>query len=427
MQSATCKPIAVFLGPSLPRAEAESLLDADYYPPARHGDVYRLLASGVRLIVLIDGVFHDTPSVWQRELLAALDEGIAVIGAASMGALRAAELHPFGMRGCGTVFEWYKNGVIEADDEVALLHAEADYDYRAFSEPLVNIRATLASARDAGLLSAAAAQALVGHVRARHYSERSYDALWDAPLLKSWPTPQLEGLRARVTAAPVNVKAADARAALRLARTEVDAAPAPLGARRDRSIWDQIRALYTGVFADGRVVTTAAIVTQAWKTPELWAAVVVPGAAAPRQAVTALLYTRFFALRWAERARVSPADTELAPLQRAVEARLAVRPTPLHLAANGLTARTYTEILAERARYEWLLARPGVFGGPALVALWADAHGVTLPQVAPAGLVAAIIDRGPLHFGYDWNFEVAFARELQLCGLAATILRSVPS
>ena len=33
----------VFLGPSLPRALATALLDADYRPPAKHGDVYRVL------------------------------------------------------------------------------------------------------------------------------------------------------------------------------------------------------------------------------------------------------------------------------------------------------------------------------------------------------------------------------------------------
>ena len=114
----------MFLGPSLARDKARSVLDADYYPPAGKGDVYRIIASGVKTIVLIDGVFHNAPSVWQRELLDAMDEGIRVVGAASMGALRAAELHLFGMIGRGTIFEWYRDGIIEGDDEVALLHAE---------------------------------------------------------------------------------------------------------------------------------------------------------------------------------------------------------------------------------------------------------------------------------------------------------------
>ena len=69
---------------------------------ARKGDIYRVIVSGVKTIILIDGVFHSTPSVWQRELLQAMEEGIRVLGASSMGALRAAELHPFSMIGYGT-------------------------------------------------------------------------------------------------------------------------------------------------------------------------------------------------------------------------------------------------------------------------------------------------------------------------------------
>ena len=54
------------------------------------GDVYRLVATGVRTILIIDGVFHWVTPVWQREIRTALESGIVVIGAASMGALRAA-------------------------------------------------------------------------------------------------------------------------------------------------------------------------------------------------------------------------------------------------------------------------------------------------------------------------------------------------
>jgi hypothetical protein len=39
-----------------------------------------------------------------------------------MGALRAAELHTFGMVGVGRVFEGYRDGVYEDDDEVAVVH-----------------------------------------------------------------------------------------------------------------------------------------------------------------------------------------------------------------------------------------------------------------------------------------------------------------
>ena len=92
-------PIAVFLGPSLDRETARGILPANYYPPVRLGDVYRLLATGIQMVVIIDGLFYASTPVWQRELLAGLDFGITVVGASSMGALRAAELAPYGMIG----------------------------------------------------------------------------------------------------------------------------------------------------------------------------------------------------------------------------------------------------------------------------------------------------------------------------------------
>ena len=52
-------------------------------------------------IGLIDGYFERVPSVSHKEILWAMSQGIVVIGAASMGALRAAELAPFGMLGVG--------------------------------------------------------------------------------------------------------------------------------------------------------------------------------------------------------------------------------------------------------------------------------------------------------------------------------------
>ena len=107
----------------------------------------------MRRIVLIDGLFHGVPAVWQREIVAAMDDGIEVLGASSMGALRAAELAHYGMVGHGTIFGWYRDGVIDGDDEVALLHGDAADGFLPLSEPLVNLRATLARAVDAEVVS----------------------------------------------------------------------------------------------------------------------------------------------------------------------------------------------------------------------------------------------------------------------------------
>jgi hypothetical protein len=189
------KSTAVFLGPSLRKERAAEIFDADYYPPARKGDVYRILASGVRTIVLIDGVFHSTPSVWQRELLDAISEGVVVLGASSMGALRAAELHQFGVIGYGRVFEWYRDMVIDGDDEVALWHGPEEYGYRHLSEPLVNIRYTLEGAVEDRCLTAEQADQLLRYAKRLHYPSRSYRQLLDSPVVKGWPQKDVANVR----------------------------------------------------------------------------------------------------------------------------------------------------------------------------------------------------------------------------------------
>jgi hypothetical protein len=72
------KPVVVFLGPTLAHDEARSVLEADYRPPAGHGDVLRAALERPRAIALVDGVFERGPAVWHKELLFALSEGIHV-------------------------------------------------------------------------------------------------------------------------------------------------------------------------------------------------------------------------------------------------------------------------------------------------------------------------------------------------------------
>src|SRR5690606_25819041 len=147
--------IVIFLGPSLDPAAAGRFLAADYRPPAKRGDITDAAKEGARIITLIDGVFFQDCSVGHREILAALAQGVRVIGASSMGALRAAELAPLGMEGVGTIFRLYRDGILTSDDEVALV-----YDPETnlpLSEPLINIRCTIRAAEREGVLSPASA------------------------------------------------------------------------------------------------------------------------------------------------------------------------------------------------------------------------------------------------------------------------------
>jgi hypothetical protein len=76
-----------------------------------------------------------------------------VFGSAGAGALRAAELETFGMRGIGWVFQAFRDGTLDQDDEVAVQCGNRADGYRPRSEAMVNIRQTLRAARRERLIS----------------------------------------------------------------------------------------------------------------------------------------------------------------------------------------------------------------------------------------------------------------------------------
>jgi hypothetical protein len=141
--------ILCYLGPSLPLAEARKILpDAIYRPPAKQGDIVTdVVRFSPERIILADGVFKENLSPWHKEIVYALQyPGVkAIYGAASMGALRAAELDWLGMVGIGKIYEWYRAGITEDDSEVALSYAVREGPegplYYPNTVPLVDIRA----------------------------------------------------------------------------------------------------------------------------------------------------------------------------------------------------------------------------------------------------------------------------------------------
>ena len=177
----------------LPAPEIAARLDAIVLPPAAQGDIWRAVRRHrPAAIGLIDGLFRATRAVWHREILWALSEGVHVLGAASMGALRAAELHPYGMRGIGRVFEATVAGELEDDDEVAVEHAPAELGHAPLSTAMVDLRATLAAAEAGGALGRAASERLVARLKAAPYPQRSL-ALLEAEAgtdLAAWHVPR---------------------------------------------------------------------------------------------------------------------------------------------------------------------------------------------------------------------------------------------
>jgi hypothetical protein len=203
--------VVVFLGPSLPAAEARRIAPCRLLPPARAGDVLAVLPERPLAIALVDGLFDTTPSPWHREILAALDAGVAVFGGASMGALRAAELERLGVVGVGRIFRWYRDGAVDDDSEVALLHAGAEHGFTPFTLPLVAVRAAAGAARAERLVSAREARALVAAAAAIPYATRTWPGVLAAvgpalrarlvPFLPRAPDPKAEDARACIAAA----------------------------------------------------------------------------------------------------------------------------------------------------------------------------------------------------------------------------------
>src|SRR5262249_43282458 len=186
--------VSVFLGPSMPLAEARDLLPgAVFRPPAQQGDLLACVnLDGANVVGLIDGTFHQNLSVWHNEVCYLLSRGVVIFGASSMGALRAAETDRFGMVGVGQIYRWYKDAFITGDDEVALLHGDEASGYPSLSLPLVNIRASVALAVSRKRMSDANAAQLIETARAIYYPDRQAETI-------------LQGCReARFTAAQVN-------------------------------------------------------------------------------------------------------------------------------------------------------------------------------------------------------------------------------
>ncbi len=175
---------AIFLGPSLDAASARSILKATYLPPIKRGDLSQL-SSEIKTVGIIDGEFYQSLAVSPKEVLQLLDRGIKVYGSSSMGALRAAETHIYGTVGMGAIFEMYRDGMIDADDEVALTYDQDSY--RSSSEPLINIRFALKAAALEGLIPESTADGLIREMKALYFPLRSYGLVVQMfPQLKSF-------------------------------------------------------------------------------------------------------------------------------------------------------------------------------------------------------------------------------------------------
>ncbi len=214
--------LIVFAGPSLSSLDRSVFPEVDWRPPCEAGDLLRLDAGTEDVVCVIDGWFDHRPAVRHKEILELLSRGVRILGASSIGALRAAEMVPFGMEGVGAIFRAYAAGHITSDDEVALAHGPVDWNWRPLSVPLVDVRATLRRALRLRAITRMEADMLLRSARSFHYLDRTWQDVIAAAALQGGAATTLA---AWIRQSAVAQKQIDARECLEVALR-------PGGARR---------------------------------------------------------------------------------------------------------------------------------------------------------------------------------------------------
>jgi hypothetical protein len=240
-----------FLGPSLSLPSARAIAPSvAYHPPASLGDVYQLTRTGAETILIIDGLFDSLPPVWHKEILYAMSCGSTVAGCASMGALRAAELHRFGMIGLGTVFEQYRDGRLTDDDEVTVTHAPAEFGYRCISTAMIDIRYALSRAERDGIISPETSELACSRAKQMFFPERNWKDIIQSAVAAGAPSLEAADLLTFVQASNLSIKAEDAANALAviaadtLPRSEPRAAVRPAFERTNA--WNRFEQVFSG-------------------------------------------------------------------------------------------------------------------------------------------------------------------------------------
>ncbi len=167
----------IFLGPSLSIEKAAGILDADYRKPAKKGDFLQLLFKETKFVGLIDGFFlQDYPPTPIEIYNLLRKKGTKVYGSSSLGALRAVELSKYGMIGVGKIFNMFKKGILDADDEVAVTFT----DYSNYkSEALIDIRYNLFLAQKMGIIDEGIKKIILRVSKQTYFPYRTYGDILD--------------------------------------------------------------------------------------------------------------------------------------------------------------------------------------------------------------------------------------------------------
>jgi TfuA protein len=201
----------VFSGPSISEAEVKGLVTCVHAPPIKRGDLDT--AGDYDVFVILDGEFGQNLSVSPKEILAVLERGKTVIGASSMGALRASELDRSGMIGVGWVYDYFRRSTVRRDADVALVYSP--FDFKPMTVPMVDLEYWMEQVMTAGLIVPKESARLLKLARNIFFADRTPDRLMDA-LRRAIGADTFDALLAFSGGAIPSVKSIDAREALRL-------------------------------------------------------------------------------------------------------------------------------------------------------------------------------------------------------------------
>ena len=175
-----------------------------------------------------------------------MSQGIHVYGAASIGALRAAELAEFGMKGVGQIYQQYRTGELTDDDEVAVLHGPAEIDYVQVTEAMVNVRATVEDALQTGIVEPDLASALIEIAKSLFYKDRTYEAMLKLASTRGFAPAAIDRFAAWLPRGQVDQKRVDAEEMLRAMIAHLEGGVSPLEVSYQfvhTFAWEEVRQL----------------------------------------------------------------------------------------------------------------------------------------------------------------------------------------
>jgi TfuA protein len=158
-----------FVGPSLPKVNTQRTRQCHFAPPIRRGNLDDVDEYDV--VVIIDGEFGQNLSVSPKEILKILEAKKTVVGAASMGALRASELDLYGMIGIGWIYDRFVRAAVRCDDDVALTYSPQDFT--PLTVPMVNIEYWMTLTAIRATVSAQERQQILKMARSVFFAERT--------------------------------------------------------------------------------------------------------------------------------------------------------------------------------------------------------------------------------------------------------------